>query len=370
VGPGVAAAPAMGQFRPGVATATAMGQFRPGAVVATAAGVRPGLAAVTAGQLRPGVVPGTATGQQRMISPGPMAVRPPGLVMGGRAPTTAVVQGAIARAGPAGTMTPLLGRPVVPRPGMVTQVVNPAYAMGRGFTMPVGRPLGVPLGVPGTVPFVAGTFPAPGLAAGVPIRPKRALSPHAGSRAIREEFKERLKGAKEGAAAGAAKDKSASRSRSRSRSSASSASSKSQKNKGRKKKKAKTSSSSTISSSSSSRAKKKKKKAKKSKSKKDKSRSRSRSRSKEANEDQKKTITPEKLLQESSTEPQEVKEAKMEALEKLRALQKVEPKEDRLREWRKLLRAWHPDKNPDKVEVATAVFQFLQKGKKLVEGMA
>ena len=30
-------------------------------------------------------------------------------------------------------------------------------------------------------------------------------------------------------------------------------------------------------------------------------------------------------------------------------------------EWRSLLRSWHPDKNPEKAEVATAVFQFLQK---------
>lgn len=38
-----------------------------------------------------------------------------------------------------------------------------------------------------------------------------------------------------------------------------------------------------------------------------------------------------------------------------------------MKEWRSLLRAWHPDKNPDRVEVATAVFQFLQKGKLLLD---
>ena len=32
-------------------------------------------------------------------------------------------------------------------------------------------------------------------------------------------------------------------------------------------------------------------------------------------------------------------------------------------EWRSLLRSWHPDKNPEKAEVATAVFQFLQKAR-------
>lgn len=56
----------------------------------------------------------------------------------------------------------------------------------------------------------------------------------------------------------------------------------------------------------------------------------------------------------------------MEALKNLTKLQSVEPKEQRAKEWRLLLRNWHPDKNPDKVEVATAVFQFLQKGKTLL----
>jgi hypothetical protein len=62
----------------------------------------------------------------------------------------------------------------------------------------------------------------------------------------------------------------------------------------------------------------------------------------------------------------EINEAKKEALEKLMALQKIEPMENRIKEWRALLRIWHPDKNPDKKEVATAVFQFLQKGKTIV----
>jgi len=63
----------------------------------------------------------------------------------------------------------------------------------------------------------------------------------------------------------------------------------------------------------------------------------------------------------------EVEKAKAEALEKLLKLQEVESKEQRMKEWRTLLREWHPDKNPDRTEVATAVFQFLQKGKQLLD---
>merc|ERR1712217_805282 len=61
----------------------------------------------------------------------------------------------------------------------------------------------------------------------------------------------------------------------------------------------------------------------------------------------------------------EVDQAKAEALQKLMKIKEL-PKETRLPQWRALLRAWHPDKNPDKVEIATAVFQFLQKGRKLI----
>jgi len=63
----------------------------------------------------------------------------------------------------------------------------------------------------------------------------------------------------------------------------------------------------------------------------------------------------------------EVEKAKAEALEKLLRLREMEPKEARMKEFRALLRQWHPDKNPGRVEVATAVFQFLQKGKLLME---
>lgn len=63
----------------------------------------------------------------------------------------------------------------------------------------------------------------------------------------------------------------------------------------------------------------------------------------------------------------EIDKAKAEVLEKLLQLKTVEPTDARIRCWRALLREWHPDKNPDRVEVATAVFQFLQKGKSLID---
>lgn len=62
-----------------------------------------------------------------------------------------------------------------------------------------------------------------------------------------------------------------------------------------------------------------------------------------------------------------IEEAKKEVLVKLERLQKIDSKEARMKEWRSLLRAWHPDKRPDEVAVATAVFQFLQKGKLLLD---
>jgi len=67
-----------------------------------------------------------------------------------------------------------------------------------------------------------------------------------------------------------------------------------------------------------------------------------------------------------SSDSEELKKAKMDVLAKLTGLQKVEPKEDRLKQFRSLLRDWHPDKNPENTDVATAVFQFLQKGKPLI----
>jgi len=63
----------------------------------------------------------------------------------------------------------------------------------------------------------------------------------------------------------------------------------------------------------------------------------------------------------------EIAKVKSEVLNKILKLKEIESKEQRQKEFRSLLRAWHPDKNPDKVEVATEIFQFLQKGKKLLD---
>lgn len=63
----------------------------------------------------------------------------------------------------------------------------------------------------------------------------------------------------------------------------------------------------------------------------------------------------------------DIDSAKRDVLEQLMKVKSVEPREARMREFRKLLREWHPDKNPKNKEVATAVFQFLQKGKSLVD---
>jgi hypothetical protein len=62
----------------------------------------------------------------------------------------------------------------------------------------------------------------------------------------------------------------------------------------------------------------------------------------------------------------EADKAKADVLQKLLQL-KQEPRVARVQKWRALLRAWHPDKNPDNTEVSTSVFQFLQKGKHLIE---
>lgn len=58
--------------------------------------------------------------------------------------------------------------------------------------------------------------------------------------------------------------------------------------------------------------------------------------------------------------------AKKSALDQLVKMKSVEPRDARMKEFRALLRQWHPDKNPEKKDLATAVFQFLQKGKSLL----
>lgn len=65
-------------------------------------------------------------------------------------------------------------------------------------------------------------------------------------------------------------------------------------------------------------------------------------------------------------EPPEIAQAKKQVLAKLTVMKNVEPKEERAKQFRLLLREWHPDKNPERLDMATAVFQFLQKGKSLL----
>jgi len=209
-------------------------------------------------------------------------------------------------------------------------------------------------GMPGFVgmmrpgmPGAGGCFGQPGMINGRPAANRqRDWSPHAGSRAIRSAIKP---ASEEGATKAArSKSKSSSRSRSRSRSRRSSSSksssrSRSRKNKKKKKKKHKKNkkgrSSSTISSSSS-------------------GKNKDKSGDPAGGDDADKAA--------ASGENPDIQKAKMEALAKLREMQSVEPKEERSKQFRALLREWHPDKNPEKTEVATAVFQFLQKGKNLL----
>lgn len=167
-----------------------------------------------------------------------------------------------------------------------------------------------------------------------PPAPRKTFSPHAGARAIRESLKAEL------LAAGAGKSDSSSSS--------------SRRDKAKKKKRKRSSSSS------SSRKKDKKKKAKKKKSS---SSSRSRSSSSVVVEAQ------DGATKLAATGNAEIDKAKADALQQLTRLQSVEPRELRMTEYRALLREWHPDKNLDRVETATAVFQFLQKGKALINRM-
>lgn len=158
----------------------------------------------------------------------------------------------------------------------------------------------------------------------------RHLSPHAGSRAVRGVLR-----------------RSRTRSRSRRRKDESSSSSSSSDSSSEKKRKARSRS-------------RKKRKAKKKKKKRDKS-------SSSSDDPQAQEVVDDDDVEElPSKDPPEIQKAKSEALDKLLKLKELE-KEQRMTEWRALLRTWHPDKNPDNVEIATAVFQFLQKGKALMD---
>lgn len=62
----------------------------------------------------------------------------------------------------------------------------------------------------------------------------------------------------------------------------------------------------------------------------------------------------------------EIEKAKHETLQRVLKLRDADvTPEERRRQWRALLREWHPDKHEDK-EMATAVFQFLQKSRSLL----
>jgi len=157
-----------------------------------------------------------------------------------------------------------------------------------------------------------------------PVAPRRTFSPHAGARAIKEQMM--------GGAAG---------------------------------KRARSGSASGSSSPSSSRPRKKKKKKGKRRSS---SSSSSRSRSSKSSKSSRGAADASTGAGKESEAPKdpEVEKAKAESLQKLMKLKTVEPIQARMKEYRELLRQWHPDKNPDKVEVATAVFQFLQKAKPMI----
>lgn len=179
-----------------------------------------------------------------------------------------------------------------------------------------------------------------------PPPPRRTISPHAGSRAMKEELLR-----KGGGKGGSARSRSTSRRKRRS-------SSRCGRSRDRSRSRRKRTTSKSSSSAASSR-----KKRRRSQSGSDSSSSSSDSPSKEAASS---SAKQEQSKPQEAANP-EVEKAKAEVLQKLLQLQKVEPKEARIKEWRALLREWHPDKNPDRVEVATAVFQFLQKGKLLVD---
>lgn len=63
------------------------------------------------------------------------------------------------------------------------------------------------------------------------------------------------------------------------------------------------------------------------------------------------------------TDSEEVKAAKKDALRHIEKIRDTDSRKDQLKMFKKLLREWHPDKNSDRAELATAVFQMLQKFK-------
>lgn len=182
--------------------------------------------------------------------------------------------------------------------------------------------------------------------------PRRTLSPHAGSRALRELFqKGRGKGGSRSRSRSRRKRRSPSRKRgSRSEKKKSSGSSSSEGSSRKRRKRSSASGSPSSGSSSGSPAK-----------------GPATSKAGEGPATASSSAAAQDTAPAPSNSSPETEKAKAEVLEKLLKLREVEPREARIRDWRALLREWHPDKNPDRVEVATAVFQFLQKGKLLID---
>jgi len=213
---------------------------------------------------------------------------------------------------------------------------------GQGFGQ---APASAPPRVPGQPRFAFSDAPPPAGGAG-PSEPQRNVSPHAGARAIREQLmRQRGEGGAQGAP-GSPSD-----------------SSDEEKKESKKRKK----SSSSNSSSGSSKKKKKKDKKKKKKKRKKRSSSSSASRSKSSSVE---LEVPEKGEASGSAPAApnpEIEKAKSEAIARLQELKSIEPKEERMKRFRALLREWHPDKNLERSGVAKEVFQFLQKGKALME---
>lgn len=266
---------------------------------------------------------------------------------------------------PAVPTVPILGKGLMPGAAHQWGPGAPGACAAAGMTAPgVGMPMGMmgrpmfPLAGPFAMKggcMMRGPLPGKGFSMvgpdGQPLPPgkggqlpqadkKRAWSPHAGARAIRESMRT--------GHSPVPSEKSSQRSK---RSKSSSSSRKSSKSRGRTKRRKRGKSSRSSSSSSSSSA--------------DKHRGRRRSDS--PSKGASAGAAAASALVGNSSDTKEIDEAKKDALAKLMALNSVEPKDERMKQWRSLLREWHPDKNPDKTEVATAVFQFLQKGKRLLK---
>jgi len=323
---------------PSMLAAPPQGPFRPMGM---------GMGMMGQGGMAGGCWPGKGMGMPTMGMGGPMAM---GMGCGGCFPGKGAINPAflgkpgfpMPLGGPGGLHAGFPGRPGFPiiQTGMMPGGMRAPYMVRPGDPMGGGMMGGMMGGLrPGLVPGQMPFGMRPGMQMG---DKKRDWSPHAGSRAIKASL---LAGGTVPADA-EKKREGDEASRSKSKSSKRSSSSSSSRSRKRKKKRRKKKRSRSTSSSSSSGGKKAKKQKKE----------------KEGDEDGEKDEDGE----DKAAEDPGIAKAKLEALEKLRSMQSVEPKEERSKQFRALLREWHPDKNPDKSEIATAVFQFLQKGKSLL----